>query len=94
MVSKPRAQWLQLAPRRRKALLHLAAYPYASNREIGSAIGISDDAQVSRMLARMQDLGLALNCRRAHDRGRPNAWQLTDEGRRMVEALEGAGETL
>jgi DNA-binding MarR family transcriptional regulator len=78
---------LRLAPRRAMALLHIAAHPDASNREVAAAIGIDDDAQTSRLLARMQDLGLILNQAQQENRGGPNAWQLTTDGSELVRAL-------
>jgi predicted transcriptional regulator len=81
---------LRLAPRRTLALIHIATHPDASNREIAAGIGVEDDAQISRLLARMQDLGLVLNHAQAHNHGGPNAWQLTPDGRLLVSALKGS----
>ena len=75
---------LRRAPRRISALLYIATHPDTSNREIALAIGIGDDAQISRLLAGMQDLGLAFNRTRAGNHGGANAWQLTADGRRLV----------
>ena len=86
-MGEGRQQALALAPRRRAALTYLDTHPNASNREIADAIGMSDEAQASRLLARMDYLGLVEN-RTCHDRGTPNAWRLTAEGRRLVAALE------
>ncbi len=89
MVSKPPPPGLAVAPRRYEALMYLATRSDASNREIGAAIGISDDGQASRLLARMEDLGLIHN-RTTYNHGAPNAWGLTADGRRLVQALENA----
>jgi DNA-binding MarR family transcriptional regulator len=89
LVSKE-LEALRLAPRRAKALLHLATHPYASNREIAAGIGIRSDAQMSRLLARMQDLGLVINHAQPGDHGGPNAWRLTADGERLLAALIGA----
>ncbi|HEV2924437.1 MAG TPA: helix-turn-helix domain-containing protein [Solirubrobacteraceae bacterium] len=78
---------LALAPRRYEALMYLANHVEASNRDIAAAIGISDDGQASRLLARMEELGLIRN-RNPYNHGAPNAWQLTADGRRLVRALE------
>jgi DNA-binding MarR family transcriptional regulator len=93
-MSEEGLEALRLAPRRTMALLHIATHPHASNREIAAGIGIGNDAQTSRLLARMQDLGLILNRAPQHDRGGPNAWQLTVDGRRLVRALKGATQPL
>jgi DNA-binding MarR family transcriptional regulator len=70
------------------ALLHIASNPQASNRDIAAAIGMVDDGQVSKLLARMQDLGLISNRAQADNHGGANAWQLTPDGARVVGALK------
>jgi hypothetical protein len=70
------------------ALLHIASNPQASNREIAAAIGMADDGQVSKLLARMADLGLVVNGTQAVKHGGANAWQLTADGTRVVSALK------
>lgn len=87
-MTEPHLQELRLAPRRRTALLHIASHPDASNREIAAAIGVGDEAQISRLLARMRDLGLVRNRSQPDNHGGPNAWQLTVDGRRLVRALK------
>jgi DNA-binding MarR family transcriptional regulator len=87
MVSEPHPPGLALAPRRYEALMYLATHSNASNREIADAIGVNDQGQSSRLLARMEDIGLIHN-RSAYNQGAPNAWELTADGRRLVQALE------
>jgi hypothetical protein len=70
------------------ALLHIASNPQASNREIAAAIGMADDGQVSKLLARMADLGLVVNRTQAINHGGANAWQVTADGARAVSALK------
>jgi len=88
MMSRTPVAQLRRAPRRTGALLHIATHPQASNREIADGIGITDDAQISRLLARMQDLGLIHNHAGAGNHGGANAWQLTAEGRRLLGAAQ------
>jgi DNA-binding MarR family transcriptional regulator len=84
-VARPDARSsLQLAPRRTRALLYIAEHPGASNREVAAAVGIRDQGQVSRVLRRLVDLGLAVNHNGAADRGGANAWHLTAHGLRAV----------
>ena len=90
MMSKEPSAQLRRAPRRTDALLHIATHPEASNREIAEGIGIADEAQISRLLARMQDLGLIRNHAGAGNHGGANAWQLTAEGRRLLSATKGS----
>jgi predicted transcriptional regulator len=74
------------APRRVRALLYLADHAGASNREVGAAVGVADDGQVSRILRRLLDLGLAVNHNGGKDPGGPNAWHLTPAGMRAATA--------
>ncbi|HWX98121.1 MAG TPA: MarR family winged helix-turn-helix transcriptional regulator [Solirubrobacteraceae bacterium] len=67
--------------------MYLANHSNASNRDISSAIGMSDQAQTSRMLSRMEDLGLIHN-RAPYNHGAPNCWRLTADGRGLVQTLE------
>jgi DNA-binding MarR family transcriptional regulator len=89
MVSDRYPPGLALAPRRYEALMYLATHSNVSNRDVAVAIGMSDEAQTSRLLARMEDLGLIHN-RAPYNHGAPNCWQLTADGRRLVKALEDA----
>ena len=61
-------------------LLYLADHPGARNVEIGAAIGVVHESQVSRHLRRLEDAKAA---RRIRD-GRSNAWELTALGERLV----------
>jgi hypothetical protein len=75
------------APRRTLALLHIAANPGATNREVAIAAGIRTDSQVSRVLSRMLELGLAANRPDTDQRGGfANAWHLTRAGERAANA--------
>jgi DNA-binding PadR family transcriptional regulator len=50
-----------------------------SNREISQAAGITDQGQISKLLARLEDHGLLQNTARPRH-GIPNAWRLTPHG--------------
>jgi AcrR family transcriptional regulator len=58
-----------------------------SNREVGDAAGIRDQGQVSKLLARLEHLGLIQNAGEAHVKGEPNAWTLTERGADVREAV-------
>jgi DNA-binding MarR family transcriptional regulator len=90
MVNEPRPPRHVLAPGRHEALVFLLAHPDASNREIAAGVGIAEESQASRLLTRMEDLGLIRN-RNPYDNGAPDAWQLTGDGRRLLQALEDIG---
>ncbi len=58
----------------------IADEPGASNRVIGDHAGVSDQGQISKLLARLERLGLAANTGDGHLKGEPNAWWLTPKG--------------
>jgi hypothetical protein len=51
-----------------------------SNRQIADAAGIRDQGQISKLLARLEQLGLARNTAGGRVKGEPNAWALTERG--------------
>ena len=72
---------MRLTYRTARVLEGIAEHPGASNREAGEAAGIQDPGQVSKLLARLERLGLLAN-RTGGGRvlGEPNAWRLTAKG--------------
>jgi DNA-binding MarR family transcriptional regulator len=71
---------MRLTYRTMRVLLSVANHPGASNRELGVAAEIHDQGQASKLLGRLQRLGLIENTGVGHGRGGPNAWMLTDRG--------------
>ncbi len=65
----------------------IAKHPGASNRAVGESAGIFDQGQVSKLLARLQRLGLTANTGVGHTKGEPNAWSLTPLGLRVASRL-------
>jgi hypothetical protein len=62
-----------------------------SNREVATAAGISDQGQISKLLTRLEGLGLVENAtpiphRRDQPTGEPNAWRLTVRGQEVAHA--------
>jgi AcrR family transcriptional regulator/DNA-binding MarR family transcriptional regulator len=70
-----------------RVLIAIASVPGASNREIATSAGISDQGQVSKLLTRLQHLGLAENGGVGAAKGAPNAWTLTPKGQRVEAAV-------
>ncbi len=66
-------------------LLREGVYP--SNREIAASAGIVDPGQISKLLRRLERLGLLENRSGGHAQGEPNAWRLTAKGERVTEGL-------
>jgi AcrR family transcriptional regulator len=70
-------------------VLHvIAAHPGASNRTIAVHAGVSDQGQISKLLARLQNLGLIVNSSPVQPSGEPNQWQLTPRGQQLQEATQ------
>jgi hypothetical protein len=68
---------MRLTYRTVRVLTTIAARPGASNRLVAEGSGISDQGQISKLLARLEHLGLVHNSCRGHPSGAPNAWRLT-----------------
>ena len=58
-----------------------------SNRQVADAAGVSDPGQISKLLARLEHLGLIENGCSGPHRGEPNAWSLTPRGREIERAI-------
>lgn len=78
---------MRLTYRTMLVLETVAANPGASNRRIGEAAGVGDQGQMSKLLARMERLGLIANRGPGHLKGEPNAWTLTDAGRQLEQSI-------
>ena len=71
---------MRLTYRTMRVLTAIAATPGASNRKIAEAAGVSDQGQISKLLLRLQNLGLIQNIGVGPAKGEPNAWTLTPTG--------------
>lgn len=81
---------MRLTYRTVRVLMAISANPGASNREVGAGAGIEDQGQISKLLSRLDKLGLVENSGAGQVRGAPNAWSLTKKGFE-VEQLIGGG---
>jgi AcrR family transcriptional regulator len=77
---------MRLTYRTVRVLTALAAQPGASNREIATGAGISDQGQISKLLHRLSTLGLIHNTT-PDTKGHPNAWTLTGHGAQIEQNL-------
>lgn len=77
---------MRLTYRTARALETIASRPGISNREVGERAGIADQGQVSRLLTRLQGLGLLQNAG-GYTQGAPNAWSLTPTGIEVTDCL-------
>ncbi len=78
---------MRLTYRTVRVLIAVAADPGSSNREIGLASGVGDQGQISKLLMRLQRLGLIENGDTGQARGTPNAWTLTSKGTQIEQAI-------
>jgi AcrR family transcriptional regulator len=60
-----------------------------SNRDVGELAGVSDQGQISKLLARLERLELIHNTGQGQPRGEPNAWTLTAKGQEIQHVIQG-----
>jgi AcrR family transcriptional regulator len=58
-----------------------------SNREVATFAGVTDPGQISKLLRRLERLGLLVNAGAGHAKGEPNAWALTDRGEQVTHSI-------
>jgi AcrR family transcriptional regulator len=80
---------MRLTYRTVRVLLAIAATPDASNRKIATAAGIEDQGQISKLLTRLEKLGLVVNRGAGRVHGSPNAWSLTKKGMEVERLVAG-----
>jgi AcrR family transcriptional regulator/DNA-binding MarR family transcriptional regulator len=78
---------MRLTYRTVRVLMAIAAHPCASNRQVAEVADVSDQGQMSKLLARLQHLGLIENAGTGSARGEPNAWTLTPTGHRVEQTI-------
>jgi AcrR family transcriptional regulator len=78
---------MRLTYRTVRVLMAIAAHPGSSNRVVADAAEVTDQGQMSKLLARLHDIGLIANTGGGATRGEPNAWTLTDKGWRVQGAI-------
>jgi AcrR family transcriptional regulator len=71
------------------AIAELSESHAPSNREIGELAGITDQGQISRLLGRLEGLGVVERVGSRLARGEANAWRLTPWGEEVRRAVEG-----
>jgi AcrR family transcriptional regulator/DNA-binding MarR family transcriptional regulator len=80
---------MRITYRTLRVLGAIAAHSGASNRAIGEFADTHDQGQISKLLARLEGLGLIENTSGNGHRptGEPNAWRLTARGEKVERAL-------
>jgi AcrR family transcriptional regulator len=62
--------------------------PGASNRKVAAQAGVADQGQISKLLARLDGLGLIANKGEGQPSGEPNEWHLTAAGQQVAETIQ------
>lgn len=88
-----RAAGIRLTYRTARVLGVIAEHPGSSNREVGSFAGMSDQGQISKLLARLERVGMIANQSHRQHPGEPNIWALTPAGRRVASSMRTAAES-
>jgi hypothetical protein len=78
---------MRLTYRTARVLEGVREHPGGSNRQVADSAGITDPGQVSKLLRRLERLGLLENHGRGHSQGEPNAWKLTLLGGQVARRL-------
>jgi len=78
---------MRLTYRTARVLEVVAEHPGASNRLVAEHAGISDQGQVSKLLARLGGLDLLQNTGEGQTKGERNAWSLTALGDQVTRRL-------
>jgi AcrR family transcriptional regulator len=79
---------MRLTYRTALVLQGIAEHPGSSNRQVADHAGIHDQGQVSKLLTRLQRLGLLTNTANdAHGKGEANKWCLTTTGMQVTSTI-------
>jgi AcrR family transcriptional regulator len=78
---------MRLTYRTVRVLAAVAAHPGLSNRDVARAAEVVDQGQISKLLQRLEGLGLICNGGRGAARGEANSWTLTPRGRELERAV-------
>ncbi len=82
---------MRITYRTLQVLAVIANTPGASNRQIADHAGVQDQGQISKLLTRLERLGLIHNTGLGQPQGAPNAWTLTPHGQQVKQALTTGG---
>ncbi len=86
---------MRLTYRTALVLEGVAQNPGASNRVIGERAEVYDQGQISKLLGRLERIGLLANTGEGRNaKGEPNAWRLTQLGERVTQQLSLSTQSL
>ncbi len=78
---------MRVTYRTARVLAAIADEPGGSNTEIAAEVEVSDAGQISKLLARLEGLGLVANHGAGHAYGAANEWHLTFRGAEVDRAI-------
>jgi AcrR family transcriptional regulator len=78
---------MRLTYRTVRTLIAIAEHPGASNRLVAMHAEVADQGQMSKLLTRLEHLGLIQNTGQGPARGEPNAWTLTRRGGEVEQTI-------
>jgi len=78
---------MRLTYRTALVLEAIASQPGVSNRVVAELAEVPDQGQISKLLARLERLGLTENMGAGHAKGERNAWTLTGTGQRVARGI-------
>jgi AcrR family transcriptional regulator/DNA-binding MarR family transcriptional regulator len=78
---------MRLTYRTVRVLMAIGSHPGVSNKRVADAAGVSDQGQISKLLARLDHLGLIENSGFGQAKGESNSWFLTERGREIEGAI-------
>ncbi|HEY2768374.1 MAG TPA: helix-turn-helix domain-containing protein [Solirubrobacteraceae bacterium] len=87
LTDRPERPQMRLTYRTVRTLEAVAVEPGSSNRRVAEVAGIVDQGQVSKLLARLQKLGLVEKDKAGSSLGESNAWTLTPAGEEVHDSI-------
>jgi AcrR family transcriptional regulator len=78
---------MRLTYRTARVLQVIAEHPGVSNRTVAEHAGVTDQGQISKLLARLERFGLTENTGDGHAKGEPNVWRLTTKGSQLEQSI-------
>jgi AcrR family transcriptional regulator len=79
---------MRVTHRTLRVLSAISIEPGISNRQVAHAAGVNDQGQMSKLLTRLERLGLIHNTGQGPTRGEPNAWTLTPKGQEIQSGID------
>jgi len=79
---------MRLTNRTVAVLCAISAEPGLNNLQVSQRAGITDQGQISKLLARLSRLGLMENIARGRPRAPANEWRLTPRGQEVQDTIE------